>query len=190
MQDIYQVGAEALWGSGETVMGGATGEKAAWQAREITENLIQLKNKVNTNSDKFPREYTDALQQFINSWQAFLNSVSGSNIPWYNVTQQFAKSFTAWYNRAEIYNQVQVYGAKYKQLWDLASAKLGESATPTPPPIVKKQISDSPVKDTIADVVKGVVVVAAVIVGGYALINWVGKPKTRAIAQPSAEVEE
>jgi hypothetical protein len=190
--DIYQAGAEVLWGSGEaTAMGGAVGEKAGWQARQITENLVLLKNKVNANSVRFPREYTDALQQFINSWQSFLQSVSGTKIPWYDFPRQAASSFNAFYNRAEIYNQVQIYGAKYKQLWDLASLKLGEPATMVRPPEVNKPISENPVADAAASVVKGVLIIAAVGVGGYALINWFGAPKRReVVVVPEGELHD
>jgi hypothetical protein len=190
--DIYQAGAEALWGTGETQsgMGGAAGEKAGWQAREITENLILLKNTVNANSDKFPREYTDALQQFINSWQSFLTFVSGANIKWYDFPNQVNRTLFAKFNGEAIYNRVQVYGAKYKELWGLATFKLQRPATSVKPPEVHKPISESPVADAAASVVKGVLIIAGVIVGGYALINWT-KPKQRVVvAPPQAEVIE
>lgn len=188
--DIYQTGAEALWGSGEpTLVGGAAGEKAGWQAREITENLILLKNTVNANADKFPREYTDALQQFINSWQSFLIFVSGNNLKWYDFANQVNRTVWTKFNGEAIYNRVQVYGAKYKELWGLATFKLGRPATTVKPPEVNKPISESPVADAAASVVKGVLIIAGVVVGGYALVNWMGKPKSRVIARPSAEME-
>jgi hypothetical protein len=148
-----------------------------------------LKNVVNANSDKFPREYTDALQHFINSWDAFLKNVSGKNVAWWDLPGQIQANYYVKYYGPEIHNQVQRFVVQYKKLWDIATAKLGRSATPTPPPVPSKPVSENPVADTAASLVRGVLIITGCIVGGYALVNWLGKPKRReVIAAPAGEV--
>lgn len=185
--NLYDRGAAALWSGNQVVLGG-TGEKAGWQARQITENLIALKNQVNANSSKFPAAYTDALQQFINSWQSFLVFVSGKNIPWYDFANQVNRTLYTKFNGAEIYNQVQKYGAQYQQLWDLASAKLGQPATPTRPPAVNQPASETPVADLVGMVVKGGLLLTGAYLGARLLLDWT-KTKHRT-APAAAPVEE
>ena len=178
----YNPGAEIMWGQnrGQTLVG-ASSYGAAVDARILTEEALILKKTIEANYSKFPKEYIIAFNKWIKSWADFVRSISRTDLPWYAIFKQMSASAQVMWYGPEIYNAVQDYRAKYIKLWSLASKVLGKDATAFKPADPKPRVSDTPVVDALASVVKGVLVVGALGVGAYVLVNLWGKPKAHAV---------
>lgn len=147
---------------------GGLGQTAGTDALRLTEDMKALRDTINANADKFDESFTSSYQKFLESWQAFVQHVSGSSIPWYDLPKQLGRSLSAVFDSASNFNAVQDYRKKFNAFWTLAEEKLGRKPTPIDPPKERPQVKDEPLVKGILD---GVFTVALVLGGAYVVGN-------------------